>query len=126
MKSNNLIQGLIIGGGIVAISLALAFAEKAHMLGEFMSLRITMALSALIVAYYGNAIPKAVFRSARAAAVRRFAGWVFVISGLACAATWIFAPLAIAYYATFVLGGGFALVLGYCLWSRTTGRSQAR
>jgi uncharacterized membrane protein len=126
MKSNNLVQGLIIGGGIVAISLALVFAEKADILGDLMSLRITMALSGLVVAYFGNAIPKAVFRSTRAAALQRFAGWVFVVTGLVYAAAWLFTPLAIAYYAMYVIGAGLALVLAYCLWSRTAGRSQAQ
>lgn len=83
-----------------------------------------MALSGLVLAYYANAVPKAVFRSARAAHVQCVAGWVFFVTGLLYAGAWAFAPMNVAFASTALMAAGLVGVVGYCLWTRAQGARQ--
>lgn len=117
-KKNDIVQGVIIAGGILAISLALTAAQRAHWIDADMTLRISMVVTGLVLVFYANAVPKAVFRSQRAHNVQRFTGWVFFATGLAYAAIWAFAPMPIALNAMYVIAAGFVAVVAYCIWSR--------
>lgn len=113
MIAREIKQGLGVAALIIGVSVALLGAQKLNLVDGDASLRFSMALSGLILAYYGNAVPKAVFRSARSAKVQRVAGWVFVLTGLVSAAAWVFAPLEIAFAATGVVAAGLVGVIGY-------------
>jgi hypothetical protein len=65
--------------------------------------RLTMIVFGLFFAYTGNAMPKMVTPlsqmscdPARVQAFQRFAGWVWVLTGLFYAGVWILAPIPVA------------------------------
>jgi len=121
MTKPNITEGLVLATGLIAISLGLAWAGKAGMIGADLPTRITMAISALFIAYYGNSIPKVLLRSERAIMARRLSGWAFVLAGLATAVLWFVMPVDQATGATFVIvGGTVLLVAAICLLSRTS------
>ena len=97
------------GGGIVLLSLAAAFARTRGYIDEYTMLWV-VAMNGLMIAYYGNRAPKTIAPSALARKVTRFAGWSFVLSGLAYAGFWAFAPMPLAMtVGTVALAGGGAL-----------------
>jgi hypothetical protein len=82
-------------------------------------LRIVIGLNGLMVAYFGNRMPKAVAPSAFARQLTRFAGWSFVLSGLVYAGLWAFAPLPLAKtVGTGAVAAGIIATLGYAFWLR--------
>lgn len=118
MKS--ITQAGLVATAMIAVSLAVAWGVMAGQLGADVPTRAMMAINSLLLAYYGNAIPKAVLRSAASRAGRRFAGWVFVIAGLTSAALWTLAPLDIAASAAItIIAGAVVLAFGYCRWNRS-------
>lgn len=121
MTKPNVTEGLVLAAGLIAISLGLAWAGRAGMIGADLPTRITMAISALFISYYGNTIPKVLLRSERAIMARRLSGWAFVLAGLATAALWFLMPVDEATGATLVIvGGTVLLVAAICLLSRTS------
>ena len=117
MKS--ITQAGLVATAMIAVSLAAAWGVMTGVLGHDAPVRLMMVFNALLLAYYGNAIPKAVLRTPVARNARRFAGWVFVLGGLISAALWAFAPLDIATpIALAVTAGSAILAIGYCRLSR--------
>jgi hypothetical protein len=86
--------------------------------------RLVFGASGLMVAWFGNRIPKTIAPSARARQAQRVAGWSMALSGLVYAGLWAFAPTDVA-----IVGGsggvilGIAVTLGYCLSLR--GKAKA-
>lgn len=120
-QAMNLVQSAVLALGLIAISLGLAWAARVGEVEGDWPTRITMILSMLLIAYFGNMIPKAIKRTANARAAHRLAGRAFVLAGLAAAALWAFAPLELAMPASIaIVGATVVLVLGYCLISRTS------
>ena len=118
--AKHLAQGAILAAGLIAISLALAWQARAGTVPGDWPTRITMILSALMIAYYGNMIPKMILRTDAARAARRFAGWAFVLAGLGSAALWAASPLDVAMPASIALiGGTLILVVAHCVLSRS-------
>jgi hypothetical protein len=80
-----------------------------------------MVLTGILLAVYGNVIPKSVSRlSAKGESLERVTGWATVLSGIGYAAIWAFAPIEIAAVAS--MGAvliGFVCVVGYCMWRRS-------
>jgi uncharacterized membrane protein len=117
MKS--ITQAGIVATAMILVSLAAAWGVMTGALGPDAPVRVMMVFNALVMAYYGNAIPKAVLRTPVARNARRFAGWVFVLGGLISAALWAFVPLDIATpIALAVTAGSAVLALGYCRLTR--------
>lgn len=117
---NTITQGLAVAIAMIAAALAVSWGAHKGLLGADASFRGLMVANALLLAYYGNAIPKAVLRSAALRAGRRFAGWVFVLAGLISAALWAFAPLDVATPAAIsVIAAAIVLASGYCFLSRS-------
>lgn len=118
MKS--ITQAGLVATAMIAASLVAAWGVTTGVLGPDTPVRVMMVFNALLLAYYGNAIPKAVLRTPVARTARRFAGWVFVLGGLISAALWAFAPLDIATpVALAVTAGSAILAIGYCRVVRT-------
>ena len=114
-------QSLAIAAAMLAVSFAIASGVMVGTLGADVPVRAMMIVNALLLAYYGNAIPKAVLPTATARAAKRFAGWVFVLAGLSSAALWSLAPIDIATPASLaIIASAVALAFGYCLVNRTT------
>ena len=118
--NKDLIGSFAWGGGIVAVALAGTFARQMGYVDSETVTRVVIGLNGLMIAWYGNRMPKTFVPSAQAREARRVAAWSLVLSGLVYAGLWAFAPIQAA-----VIGGcgavlvGIAVTLGYCLSLRT-------
>ena len=118
------------------VSVRAAVAAAALLLAAFLGYRVAQAAQwigpdegrlalnlfgmagGLILAYFGNRIPKMLERfdptidAARRQAFQRMAGWTFTLAGLASALAWLVLPLEAArLWATLIVAGGTGLVL---------------
>jgi hypothetical protein len=120
----DLIWGLSWAGGIIAVALGATLARKLGYIDGETVTRLVTGLNGLMIAWYGNGMPKAFVPDAQARQAKRVAGWSMVLSGLVYAGLWAFAPIPVA-----VAGGcgavllGIVVTLGYCL--RLRGRAKA-
>ena len=124
MKSEFLIS-LAWAAGLILLSLAASFARKQGYIDQDTLLRV-VAMNGLMVAYYGNNIPKKFVPSAYARQVNRFAGWMLVAGGLVYAGFWAFAPIPMAtIFGTGALAAALVMTVTYCLWQRGQARANA-
>jgi hypothetical protein len=114
--NKELIESLAWAGGILALALGASFArEQGYLDGDTVT-RVVIGANGLMIAWFGNRMPKAVVPSAGARRAMRVGGWSMVLSGLVYAGLWAFAPIPVA-----IVGGcaavvaGIAVTLGYCL-----------
>lgn len=114
--NREVITSLAWGIGIVVLALCATFARsRGYIEGEMVD-RIVMGAVGLMVAWFGNQMPKRFVPSARARQAQRVAGWSMALSGLVYAGFWIAAPKDVA-----VIGGSAAVLAGiavtamYCL-----------
>ncbi len=116
---------LIAAAAWAAVMLTLAIGAKvAHQLGYIdreTVQRVVTAPIGLWMVWYGNRIPKMTFtRNAQARQAQRVSAWSQVVSGLAFAALWAFAPLPVAIPGGVVaVVAGVAVTFGYCLSLRS-------
>ena len=114
--SKDLVGSLAWGVGIVALALCATFARKLGYIEGDTVTRLVVGTNGLMIAWFGNRMPKDFVHSAWARQVRRVGGWSLVLSGLIYAALWAFAPIPVA-----VAGGsaavlaGIAVTIGYCV-----------
>jgi hypothetical protein len=86
--------------------------------------RLSFVLSGVFLMMSGNAIPKRLASLAgpdpsRVQSFRRFAGWTWVLTGLALVIAWLTLPLAAALTSTFVIiPAGMGLVALRCVSAR--------
>ena len=111
-----LIADLTWGIGIVVLALGATYARKlGYIEGETVT-RLVLGATGLMIAWFGNRMPKTFVPSARARQAQRVGGWSMALSGLVYAGLWAFAPFDVA-----LLGGcgailvGIAVTVGYCL-----------
>ena len=111
-----LIADLSWGVGIVVLALGATYARKlGYIEGETVT-RLVLGATGLMVAWFGNRMPKTFVPSARARQAQRVGGWSMALSGLVYAGLWAFAPFDVA-----LVGGcgailvGIAVTIGYCL-----------
>ena len=111
-----LIADLTWGIGIVVLALGATYARKlGYIEGETVT-RLVLGATGLMVAWFGNRMPKTFVPSTRARQAQRVGGWSMALSGLAYAGLWAFAPFDVA-----LIGGcgailvGIAVTVGYCL-----------
>lgn len=106
-------------GTILAVALAGSYARKMEYLDNDTVTRLVVGLNGLMIAWYGNRMPKVVAPSDCARKATRVGGWAMALSGLVYAGLWAFAPIPVAV----ALGSaailiGVATTLGYCLMLR--------
>jgi hypothetical protein len=117
-------EGLAWGGGVVVVALCASFARKLGYIDVEVVQRLVFAANGLMIAWYGNRLPKTVVPSARASQARRVAGWSMVLSGLIYTGLFAFAPFSVA-----AVGGsiavltGIAVTLSYCLSLRSKAKT---
>lgn len=117
--NRDLIGSLAWGGGIVALGLAASWARQQGYIDADTTTRIVLGATGLMVAWFGNQMPKRFVPGARARQVTRVGGWSMALSGLVYAGLWAFAPFDVA-----LIGGcgviilGIAVTIGYCLTMR--------
>lgn len=105
--NKELMSSLAWGIGVVLLALAATFARKQGYLESETVDRIVMGAIGLMVAWFGNQMPKRFVPSARARQAQRVAGWSMALSGLVYAGFWIAAPKDVA-----VIGGSLAILAG--------------
>jgi hypothetical protein len=116
-----ILSALIIAGVQVGGALLLTYARKQGMIDGETVTRGVMVLIGLSLAAFGNTMPKtldgpprSIGQSTAAQSVLRVGGWAMVLSGLAFAALWAFAPRGAAEIASVaVVAAGMAFMLGY-------------
>jgi hypothetical protein len=112
-------ENLALAALLIATSLGIVVAQKTGLVSVDIGTRAGMVINMLIVAYYGNLVLKAIVRSERARAARRFAGWALAPAGLVSAGLWIFAPIDVATPLSIgLVATALGAVFGYCLFSR--------
>ena len=111
-----LIADLTWGIGIVVLALGATYARKLGYIEAETVTRLVLGATGLMVAWFGNRMPKTFVPSARARQAQRVGGWSMALSGLVYAGLWAFAPFDVA-----LIGGcgailvGIAVTVGYCL-----------
>ncbi|GAA5080770.1 ammonium transporter [Lysobacter panacisoli] len=121
--NKELVSDLAWGVGIVVLALASTYARKLGYIEAETVTRIVMCAIGLMVAWFGNRMPKRFVPNAVARQATRVGGWSLALSGLVYAALWVFAPPQVA-----VVGGSAAVILGilvtisYCLSLRSKAR----
>jgi hypothetical protein len=111
-----LIGTLAWAGIMCALALGAILAHKLGYIDRDTVIRVVTGPIGLMIAWYGNRIPKTVVPSARAGQAQRVAAWSLVLSGLFYTGLFVFAPIPVA--ATVGSGAvvaGIAVTLGYCL-----------
>lgn len=129
-NANGIRNGIVFAGLILVIPLALKLATTLGAIGHSgISQRAMMAIIGAFLMSTGNTLPKTLTPlsalrcdPAKAQAFQRFAGWTWVLTGLALAIAWLALPLHIADAATFVvLPAGILIIAMQCArlrWSR--------
>ena len=120
-----ILLGLAWGGGIVLLALGATLARKLGYIDQDMVVRLTVGISGLMVASYGNRMPKTLVNDACGRRATRVGGWAFVLSGLIYAGLWAFAPIKVAgIVGTAAVAAGLAVTIGYALWLRARARVE--
>jgi hypothetical protein len=115
-EKKEVVLGLAWGGGIVALALLATLARQLGYMEADTVTRLVIGVNGIMIAWYGNRMPKAFAPTATARRLARVAGWSLALSGLVYAGLWAFAPIPVA-----VAGGCAAIVAGiavtasYCL-----------
>ena len=115
--NKDLINSLAWGGGIVALALVCSVVRSLGYIDQETTLRIVLGATGLMIASFGNRIPKKFAPSACARKAQRVTAWSMVLSGLVYAGAFILAPTMM----TAVIVGcgailvGMAVTFGYCL-----------
>jgi uncharacterized membrane protein len=123
LARSEMIAGGAWAGAMLAVSVISVMLRKLDYLDPDTTTRVLAGANGLMMAWYGNRMPKAFVPREQARRVRRVAAWSLVVSGLIYAGLWAFAPRQVA-----LVGGmsavvaGMAVTFGYCL----TLRGQAR
>ena len=128
-KQKELVRGVVVAGLLIAAALAAVGARRAGLIADTDPARISGILAGLVLAFYGNFIPRRLVRyepdsvrPARQQAALRFSGWAFVLAGLANALVWAFAPsTAMALWSMVPIVAAIALVTLRCLRLRMEG-----
>jgi hypothetical protein len=128
-KQKELVRGLVVAGLLIIAALAAVGARRAGLVADSDPARISGILSGLVLAVYGNVIPRRLVRyepdsarPARRQAALRFSGWAFVLAGLVSALVWAFAPsTAMALWSMVPIVAAIALVTLRCLRLRMEG-----
>jgi hypothetical protein len=116
--------GLVWGGGMMVVALCAIFARKLGYIDSDAVIKVIAGTNGLIIAWYGNRMPKTVVPSGQARQARRVAAWSLVLSGLIYAGLWAFAPIEVAVAGgTGVVFAGIAVTLGYCLSLRSKAKA---
>ena len=108
------------GGGIIAVALAATLARRTGVIDADAVTRIVLGVIGLMVAWYGNRMPKTFAPSEISRQVTRVGGWSMALSGLIYAGLWAFAPLDVALFAGCgAILVGMAVTVAYCLSLRS-------
>lgn len=129
MARRDLTSAFVVTGLILAGAAALKFAWHGGLIDTDTETRLFGGGMGLVVAYYGNVVPKQLKPSRGAAAdgrwqrVARVSGWSFTLAGLAYAALSLLKPFPSADLAAMAcVGAAVAITLAYGLWCTMAGK----
>ena len=123
--NKDILAGLICGIVILGLSLAAKIAHAHGYIDGDMTLR-AIAMNGLLIAYFGNSVPKKVAPNAVARQAMRVSGWSMVLSGLVYAGLWAFAPIPMAVtLGTGAVFAGVIVTLSYCIWLHARAHREA-
>ena len=119
-RGKEMVHGLIAAALLIGTALLTVSARKLGLVDDpSLGIRLYGILCGVILAAYGNMIPKRLVRfdpgsdgAARRQSCLRFCGWVFALAGLANAAIWAFFPLESAAFWSMVPILGALLLVG--------------
>ena len=122
--NKDLIGSLAWGIGIVVLALIATLARKlGYVDGETVT-RVVIGANGIMIAWFGNRMPKAFITDTCARQVRRVGGWSLVLSGLVYAGLFVFAPIPLAVaWGCAVIVAGIAVTLGYGLSLQAKGKA---
>lgn len=122
--NKELIAGFAWGGGIIALALGASFARHLGQIDADTVTRVVIGTNGLMIAWYGNRMPKAFAPSVAARRLARVAGWSMAVSGLVYAGLWAFAPIPVAVAGGCgAVGAGIATTFGYCMSLRARAKT---
>lgn len=118
--NRDVIKSLAWAGGLIAVALGATTARQLGYIDGDTVTRLVMGATGLMLVWFGNRMPKAFVSGARARQAQRVGGWSMVLSGLAYAALWAFAPLSLAVVAGCgAVIAGVVVTVSYCLAQRS-------
>jgi len=118
--NRELMAAIAWGGGTIALALGATAARKLGYIDAETVTRLVIGSNGLMIAWYGNRMPKALAPSACARQIARVAGWSMFLSGIVYTGLWVFAPVQVAIaVGCGVVATGMAVTLGYCLSLRS-------
>ena len=116
--------GFVWAGAMLVLAFGSVAAHKLGYIDRDMVMRLCMAPIGLWMVWAGNRLPKAFVRSSSARQAQRVSAWSQVLSGLAYAGLWAFAPIQTAtWYGTAAVLAGIAVTFGYCLSQRSKAKA---
>jgi len=122
--NRELVQNIALAAGVIGIALAATWVRKLGYIDQETTTRVVVGLNGLLIAWFGNRMPKAVAPSAAVARVKRVGGWALVLSGLVYAGLWAFAPVPVALaLGSAAVAAGIVVTFGYCLVLRARARA---
>jgi len=90
---NNEIKGsLVWAAAIIGLSLGATALLTLGYISDDTATRV-VGINGLMIAWYGNRMPKVLAPSNVARRIQRVGGWAFVLSGIVYASVWAFAPI---------------------------------
>lgn len=110
--------------GIIVLALGLSSARSAGQIDHDTVTRIIFGATGLMVAWYGNMMPKRFVPSELARKVHRVGGWSMAVSGLIYAGAFAALPIQTAVFVGCgAIIAGLALTISYCQSLRTKARA---
>ena len=123
---SELVPNLVVAGALVAAALAATAARQAGWIDADAVTRIVMGGTGLMLAWYGNRMPKAFVPTAYARQVNRVGGWAMVLSGLVYAGLWAFAPRSVALIVGCgAVAAGVLVTVTYCIAVARKAKAEA-
>lgn len=120
----DLINSFAWAGGIVVLAVGASVARNLGYIDQDTTMRIVLGATGLMIAAFGNRIPKTFVPGAGARKAQRVAAWSMVLSGLVYAGAFIFLPImtAVVVGCSAVLVG-MAVTFGYGLSLRAKAKA---
>lgn len=115
MMKQELTTGLAVAGAMLALALIATIARQQGYVDSDTVTRVLVGANGLMIAWFGNRMPKTIAPTHCVARASRVGGWSMVISGLVYAAIWAVAPIDVAVVAgSAVIIVGVAVTFAYC------------
>ena len=130
MTTKPIATSLAIAAFMLLAAAALKYGQAHELVSAVFVTRMTQVGIGVVLALYGNFIPKNATRSrapactpSRMQSLLRFGGWSFTLAGLGYAGLWAFAPVAVANVVAMPLVAAATVgTAGYCGWAAWTCR----